>query len=135
MLEPRQPSYSTSMNSTTVTTARLMPGSTMVDPCPTPRGSLWMTSCHKRSSIWLFVKGCQAAPKLLTNMDPAATVDLYQGRERDFIIAIMGTAEESSLGFTKDENRLNVLLTRHCEGLVVVGDFIVASPDGSYFEG
>ncbi|KAK4169961.1 P-loop containing nucleoside triphosphate hydrolase protein [Cladorrhinum sp. PSN259] len=71
----------------------------------------------------------EALYKDLAGMDAASTVESYQGRERDFMVVVMGTTLRSGPGFTTDENRLCVLLTRQRCGLVIVGDFTAASPN------
>jgi superfamily I DNA and/or RNA helicase len=49
---------------------------------------------------------------VLFAMPPTATVDSFQGREADIIAVIMGTTQEVGPGFTTDEHRLNVMLSR-----------------------
>lgn len=58
----------------------------------------------------------------LEAMPRAYTVDSFQGQEADIIIAVMGTTRQTGAGFTRDPQRLNVLLTRARAGLVLVGD-------------
>ncbi|KAG7284557.1 hypothetical protein NEMBOFW57_010935 [Staphylotrichum longicolle] len=59
----------------------------------------------------------------LEGMPHASTVDAYQGQESDIVLVTMGTTfPYPGPGFTTDEHRLNVLLTRQRCGLVVVGD-------------
>ena len=59
----------------------------------------------------------------LTGIPPPSTVDAYQGQERDIVICVLGTAfPYPGPGFTTDENRLNVLMTRQRCGLVLVGE-------------
>jgi hypothetical protein len=68
----------------------------------------------------------------LRGMDPASTVDAFQGQENDIIIVIMGTTFPTpGPGCTTDSHRLNVLLTRQRCGLVVVGDIYIRGPGGS----
>eukprot|EP00854_Cymbomonas_tetramitiformis_P001252 gene1252-1830_t len=61
---------------------------------------------------------------LLTGMLPdnveVNTVDGFQGREADFVV--ISTVRTKSLGFTDDERRINVALTRARHGVVVIGD-------------
>ena len=59
----------------------------------------------------------------LSKMQPAVTVEPSQGREGDIVIIVMGTTAASGPGFTTDEQRLNVMLSRQRSGLVIVGDF------------
>ncbi|KAK1659631.1 P-loop containing nucleoside triphosphate hydrolase protein [Colletotrichum godetiae] len=62
----------------------------------------------------------------LANMSPASTIGGYQGRENDIVFVVMGTkARNPGPGFTKNRNRLNVLLTRQRCGLVIFGDINV----------
>ncbi|KAL6699416.1 AAA domain-containing protein [Trichoderma pleuroticola] len=53
----------------------------------------------------------------LSAMPPAATVDSFQGREADIMVVIMGTTEEVGPGFTTDQHRLNVMLSRLGSGI------------------
>ncbi|KAH6981194.1 AAA domain-containing protein [Ilyonectria sp. MPI-CAGE-AT-0026] len=60
-----------------------------------------------------------------SGMQPAATVDSFQGREGDVAVVIMGTTRRSGPGFTTNEPRLNVMTSRQKSGLVIVGDINV----------
>lgn len=52
-----------------------------------------------------------------------ATVDAYQGREKDYIIlSMVRSVEEGSIKFVADKRRLNVSLTRARFGMIVVGN-------------
>ncbi|EEU36366.1 uncharacterized protein NECHADRAFT_29496, partial [Fusarium vanettenii 77-13-4] len=63
----------------------------------------------------------------LSGMQEAMTIDSFQGQENDIAIAIMTTAHPyPGPGFTAEAQRLNVMLTRHKCGLVIVGDIYVA---------
>ncbi len=66
-----------------------------------------------------------------------ATVDSYQGQERDYILLSTVRSNEdindktNSIGFLKDPNRLNVALTRAKFGIFIVGnsDFLSKSDE------
>ncbi|RSL42821.1 hypothetical protein CEP53_011993 [Fusarium sp. AF-6] len=61
----------------------------------------------------------------LASMKPAKTVHSFQGQESDIVVAIMATTKESGPGMTTDEHQLNVMLSRHRSGLIIVGDIYV----------
>ncbi|KAI0883339.1 P-loop containing nucleoside triphosphate hydrolase protein [Annulohypoxylon maeteangense] len=72
----------------------------------------------------------------LSGMDQPSTIDGYQGQEKDIVVVVMGTrAGKPGPGFTSDERRLNVLLTRQRCGLVIVGDIDVVGAMGPYMHG
>ena len=57
----------------------------------------------------------------LANMLPLQTADSFQGCEGKMAVVIFGTTGQS-VGFTGDENRLNVMVTRQQCALLLVGD-------------
>lgn len=65
--------------------------------------------------------------RALTPMPPAATADSFQGQEGDIAVIVMGTTEQKGPGFTTDERRLNVMLSRQKNGLIIFGDINVTT--------
>ncbi|KAH7318209.1 AAA domain-containing protein [Stachybotrys elegans] len=59
---------------------------------------------------------------ILAGIQEPKTVDSFQGREGDIVMLVMGTTAFSGPGFTRDEYRLNVMLSRQRSGLVIVSD-------------
>lgn len=51
-----------------------------------------------------------------------ATIDSFQGLEKDFIILSLVRSKGDSVGFINSFKRLNVAITRAKHGLVVLGD-------------
>jgi len=70
----------------------------------------------------------QKYSKLVKSLPEPMTVDSIQGQEHDIVVVIMGTNSKTGPGFTADPHRLNVMLTRHKCGLVVVGDINAVNP-------
>jgi hypothetical protein len=61
-------------------------------------------------------------------VDNVATVDSFQGQERDVVIVSLTRSNpEGAVGFLGDLNRLNVTLSRAREQLVIVGDLSTLS--------
>ncbi|EEU35957.1 uncharacterized protein NECHADRAFT_49767 [Fusarium vanettenii 77-13-4] len=73
------------------------------------------------------IKSVRRGPKYaaLASMKPAKTIYSFQGQESDIIIAIMATTKQAGPGMTTDEHHLNVMLSRHRSGLIIVGDINV----------
>ncbi|KAF7554912.1 hypothetical protein G7Z17_g2536 [Cylindrodendrum hubeiense] len=68
----------------------------------------------------------------LLPMPPASTVDGFQGKEGDIVILVMGTAyPRPGPGFTSEQQRLNVMVTRQRAGLLIVGDINVTGELGT----
>ncbi|KPM45180.1 hypothetical protein AK830_g1349 [Neonectria ditissima] len=63
---------------------------------------------------------------VLSSIPPAATIDSFQGQEGDIVVVITGTTQKVGPGFTTDERRLNVMLSRQKNGLVIFGDLNAA---------
>ncbi|KAK1766326.1 DNA helicase [Phialemonium atrogriseum] len=62
---------------------------------------------------------------ILHTMQLAATVDSFQGREGQIAVVVMGTTQKSGPGFTTDNERLTVMMTRQRSSLLVFGDLDV----------
>lgn len=66
--------------------------------------------------------GVQATSNSIFGMIEVATVDSYQGREKDIVIvSTVRATKGSSIGFLADVRRLNVALTRAKKSLWIVG--------------
>lgn len=68
-----------------------------------------------------------------------ATVDAFQGREKDIIVmSCVRSNVDGSIGFLKDERRLNVALTRAKYSMILIGDVECLKRGGkvwrNYFE-
>ncbi|WFD03012.1 ATP-dependent RNA helicase [Malassezia obtusa] len=63
-----------------------------------------------------------------------ASVDAFQGREKDYIlVSCVRSSERQGIGFLSDPRRLNVALTRARYGLIIVGNPKVLSRDPLWY--
>ncbi|GLI65912.1 hypothetical protein VaNZ11_009559, partial [Volvox africanus] len=69
--------------------------------------------------------GRAAAPDHRTGGDRVYNIDTFQGREDEVVIASL-VRSGTSLGFMKDDRRVNVMLTRCTHQLVIVGSLALA---------
>ncbi|KAM0218236.1 hypothetical protein ACHAQI_001423 [Fusarium lateritium] len=58
----------------------------------------------------------------LKGMRPPSTIDSIQGQEATMVVVITGTNRAVGAGFTCDERRLNVMLSRHKSALVIFSE-------------
>ena len=72
--------------------------------------------------------------QLYTDIE-VASVDAFQGREKDFIVlSCVRSNDKHGIGFLVDPRRLNVALTRARKKLIVIGDSATIGGDSFYQE-
>ncbi|EEB08720.1 hypothetical protein SJAG_03886 [Schizosaccharomyces japonicus yFS275] len=77
----------------------------------------------QRSYIVQYMQNNGALKKDLYKAVEVASVDAFQGREKDFIIlSCVRSSEHQGIGFLSEPRRLNVALTRARYGVIVLGN-------------
>ena len=89
----------------------------------------------QRSYIVNFMQYNGSLKKDLYKEIEVASVDAFQGREKDYIIlSCVRSNEHQGIGFLNDPRRLNVALTRAKYGVVILGNPKVLSKVGDLFQ-
>ncbi|CAL9732843.1 putative ATP-dependent RNA helicase Ecm32p [Monosporozyma unispora] len=79
--------------------------------------------------------GIQSHTVNIINGLQVATVDSFQGHEKNFIIfSCVRSNSENKIGFLTDKRRLNVALTRSKNGLILVGNDYVLERGGGMWQ-
>ncbi|KAK5963217.1 RNA helicase PWA37_004928 [Arxiozyma heterogenica] len=85
----------------------------------------------KDNGLLSTINGIQSHTVNIINGLQVATVDSYQGHEKNFIIfSCVRSNKENKIGFLMDKRRLNVALTRSKYGLILVGNDSVLERGG-----
>lgn len=77
----------------------------------------------QRAYVASYMQFTGALKKELYKDIEVASVDAFQGREKDYIVlSCVRSNEHQGIGFLSDPRRLNVALTRAKFGLVILGN-------------
>ncbi|WFD33302.1 ATP-dependent RNA helicase [Malassezia cuniculi] len=84
----------------------------------------------QRAFLVMYMQLHGSLRKDLYSQVEVASVDAFQGREKDYIIlSCVRSSESQGIGFLRDSRRLNVALTRAKYGIVIVGNPKVLNRD------
>ena len=87
----------------------------------------------QRSYVVSYMQMNGALKKELYKEVEVASVDAFQGREKDYVIvSCVRSNEHQGIGFLNDPRRLNVALTRAKYGVVILGNPKVLSKVSHY---